>query len=87
MAELFHAQNLPHDELAQRKKIGDYALLVGDTLSYIRNLELYVKPYFLMGDTAAMLSSLQQAQHLYSAYGYHHEAAAIYGTINLYWSG
>ena len=81
MAELFHAQNLPHDELAQRKKIGDYALLVGDTLSYIRNLELYVKPYFLMGDTAAMLSSLQQAQHLYSAYGYHHEAAAIYGTI------
>jgi tetratricopeptide (TPR) repeat protein len=87
MAELFHAQNLPHDELAQRKKIGDYALLVGDTLSYIRNLELYVKPYFLMGDTAAMLSSLQQAQHLYSAYGYHHEAAAIYGTISLYWSG
>ena len=38
MAELFHAQNLPHDELAQRKKIGDYALLVDDTLSYIRNL-------------------------------------------------
>ena len=81
MAELFHAQNLPHDELAQRKKIGDYALLIGDTLSYIRNLELYVKPYFLMGDTAAMQSSLQQAQHLYSLYGYHHEAAAIYPSI------
>ena len=81
MAELFHAQNLPHDELAQMEMYGYYALLIGDTLSYIRNLELYVKPYFLMGDTAAMLSSLQQAQHLYSLYGYHHEAAAIYAPI------
>ena len=81
MAELFHAQNLPHDELAQRKKIGDYASLIGDTLLYVRNLELFAKPYFLLGDTAAMQSSLQQAQHLYSLYGYHHEAAAIYGTI------
>ena len=81
MAELFHAQNLPHDELEKAEMYGKYALMIGDTLLYVRNLELFAKPYFLLGDTAAMLSSLQQAQHLYSAYGYHHEAAAIYGTI------
>ena len=38
MAELFHAQNLPEDELAQTEKYGKYALLIGDTLLYIRNL-------------------------------------------------
>ena len=81
MAELFHAQNLPHDELAQRKKIGDYALLVGDTLSYIRNLELYVKPYFLMRDTLEMLKVVQQAHDLYLSHGFTREASGVYGPV------
>ena len=41
MAELFHAQNLPKDELAQKKEYGKYALLIGDTLLHIRNLQKF----------------------------------------------
>ena len=37
MAELFHAQNLPQDELEKAEMYGKYALLIGDTLLY-RNL-------------------------------------------------
>jgi len=79
MAELFHAQNLPADELAQSKKYGRCALLIGDTLLYIRNLELLVKPYFLMKDTMSMLQVIWQAHNLYTAHGYIKEAAATLG--------
>ena len=34
MAELFHAQNLPQDELEKAEMYGKYALLIGDTLLY-----------------------------------------------------
>jgi hypothetical protein len=81
MAELFDAQNLPADELARKEKYGKYALLIGDTLLYIRNLELLAKPYFLMGDTLGMLDVLKQAHNLYIAYGHPQEAAAVLGPI------
>ena len=85
MAELFHAQNLPEDELAQRVKYGKYALLIGDTLLYIRNLELLIKPYYLMKDTMRMLKVIQQAHELYAAHGYIKEAAAVFApTIDYY---
>ncbi len=81
MAELFHAQNLPSDEFAQKEKYGKYALLIGDTLLYIRNLELYVKPYFLMGDTMGMLKVVQQAHDLYLSHGFTREASGVYGPV------
>ena len=81
MAELFHAQNLPKDELAQKKEYGKYALLIGDTLLHIRNLELYVKPYFLMGDTLGMLKVVQQAHDLYLSHGFTKEAASVLPSI------
>ena len=81
MAELFHAQNLPEDELAQRVKYGKYAVLIGDTLLYIRNLELLVKPYFLMRDTMGMLKVIQQAHNLFTSHGHTQEAAAVLGSV------
>ena len=81
MAELFHAQNLPEDELEQRQKYGKYALLIGDTLLYIRNLELLIKPYYLMNDTMSMLKVIQQAHELYTAHGYINEAVAVFGFV------
>jgi len=81
MAELFHAQNLPEDELVQRTMIGKYALLTDDTLYFIRNLELLVKPYFLMKDNLSMLRVLQQAHDLYLSNGYTKEAAATFGPV------
>ena len=81
MAELFHAQNLPHDELAQKIKYGKYALMIGDTLLYIRNLELFAKPYFLMGDTMAMVNVLKQAHVLYAGHGFTQEAARVLSPV------
>lgn len=81
MAELFHNQNLPKDELMQRKKIGNYALLICDTLLYIRNLELLVKPYYLMRDTISMLQVIQRAHDYYMAHGYTKEAVAALGPV------
>ena len=81
MAELFHAQNLPHDELAQMEMYGYYALLIGDTLLYIRNFELYAKPYFLMGDTMGMLNVLKQAHDLYTIHGFTQEAARVLSPV------
>ena len=78
MAELFHAQNLPEDELAQSEKYGKYALLIGDTLLYIRNLELSAKPYYLVRDTIGMLNVLKQAHDLYLQHGHYHEASSVY---------
>jgi len=78
MAELFHAQNLPEDELEQRQKIGYYALQIGDTLLYVRNLELLLKPYYLMKDTMSMLKVIHQAHELYTSYGYAKEAASVF---------
>jgi len=81
MAELFHAQNLSEDELEQRQKIGSYALQIGDTLLYIRSLELLAKPYYLMRDTSGILRVLNQAHDFYARYGYYHEASSVYPLI------
>ena len=81
MAELFHEQNLPEDELMQRKKIGNYALLIGDSLLYIRNLGLLAKPYFLMRDTMSMLQVIQHAYDFLSFHGYIKEAVSVLGPV------
>lgn len=81
MAELFHDQNLPEDELMQRKKIGNYALLIGDSLLYIRNLGLLAKPYFLMRDTMSMLQVIQHAYDFLSFHGYIKEAVSVLGPV------
>ena len=81
MAELFHAQNLPEDELAQSEKYGKYALMIGDTLLYIRNLALLAKPYFLLGDTIGMLKVLKQAYDQYTFYGFTNEAAGVLSPV------
>ena len=78
MAELYHAQHLPLDELFAAQKYGQYALCAKDTLKYIRNLELISKVYDLLGDTVRMLGQIEKAQKMYEASGYHQEAVQTY---------
>ena len=80
MAELYHTQNLPLDEIEARNKYGYYALLSNDTLKYIRNFQLNVKPYYLLGDTIKVLEVLDIARKLYLKHGYKQEAAGTYAT-------
>ena len=62
MAELFHAQNLPKEELAATRGALNAAQLQKDTLAYVRCLELLFKPYFMSGDTAKAIEVILQAK-------------------------
>ncbi len=85
MAEIFHSQNLPDDELEERERCWRCAQQLNDTLMLIRCVELKAKPYFLMKDTVSLISTLLQAQQLYANHGYYHEANAVYPPlIDLY---
>ena len=78
MAELYHAQHLPYNEISAAKKYEQYAIHTRDTFKYIRNLELISKAYDLLGDTVSMLDHIFKAQHLYEACGYHQNAVQAY---------
>jgi tetratricopeptide (TPR) repeat protein len=80
MADLYHLQNLPMDEIDASEKYQHYALLTNDTLKFIRNIQLMVKPYYLLGDTEKVLEVMDTAQKLYLKYGYKKEAAGVYAT-------
>ena len=54
MADLYHRQNLPSDELSTMEKYAAFALMAGDSLNYVRNKELMAGVYFLLGDTLAL---------------------------------
>ena len=74
MADLYHSNNLPFDELSASQIYGRYALLVRDTIKYIHNLETTSKAYDLLGDTTRMLAVLDSARNLYEKAGCHQEA-------------
>lgn len=79
MAEIFHRQNLPTDEIAARKNCQKYSLLGHDTLIYIKSYELMVKPYFLLGDTATMKKVMEEAHRLYLERNDSLDAVRVYG--------
>ena len=81
MAELYHAQNLPEDELDAIHHVHNCAMSINDTLTSIRCIELKVKPYFLLHDTISMLNVLRQAQRFYKKYGFFQEASSVYPAI------
>ena len=81
MADLFYKQNLPQDYLEVCNKYGQYALLVQDSLKYIRNFELQTKAYDLIGDTLKMQESIITAQGLYKAHGYIEPSTSGNGTL------
>ena len=70
MAELFHKQNLPQDEIEALRMSGHYDLLNHDTIGYIRSMELMLKPYGIMGDTVKVLDYINKSQQLYREHGY-----------------
>ncbi len=84
MAELYIQQNLPHDYLKASEAFGRYALQARDTFSYIRNIELQAKPYYLLRDTAKMYEAFDTARQLYEKHGMARQAISILGlTIHI----
>jgi hypothetical protein len=79
MAEIFHKQNLPTDEIEVRKKCQKYSLLGKDTTEYLISCQSMVKPYFLLGDTVAMLKVLDDVYQKFLQRGDTIHADIIYG--------
>lgn len=70
MAYIFHNQNLPQDELWAIEQAGQCFLAYGDTIGYIRNIELKAKAYGILNDTMRAFKLIQESQELYIKHGY-----------------
>ena len=80
MANVFHSQIMPDEQLKAERMYSEYALKAGNTYEYIHGIELLVFPYSQKGDTAMILSTEELAHDLYLANGYTKAAAGAYTT-------
>lgn len=76
MATLYDKQAMPMEELEALERSGWYALKCGDTLNYIRSIQLQTHPYDLLQETWRIFEVTNQARDLYLKHGYEKEAAA-----------
>ena len=81
MAGLFHAQNLPHDELVCWDLYSYYAMKHGDRREQIRGIELSIRPYLLLRDTAQVIKTIKETRKQYLELGDSAMAVSSYGTL------
>ena len=81
MAELFHQQNLPQDEMWAREQSCRYCLAYGDTIGYIRSQELKAKIYATIGDTTRIIQTILKTHRLYKEQGNEQLAVGGYATL------
>ena len=85
MADLYHAQYLPDDELQALKTAERIAWKDKDTLVAIKAYELRIRPYHLKGEKDSMLFIMKDAREQYLHLGDTADAAtAIYACISIY---
>ncbi len=85
MANLFHFQYLPTDEMHAIMCSEHFALKEGDTLAAIKAFELRERPYYLKNDTDSVLMIKERARALYLRRGQQERAArALYVPINIF---
>ena len=85
MAEVFDAQNLPEDELKADSMFIRYSWLIGDTFQAVSGYTSFLKPLFLLSDTAGMIRVSRKAKEMALFHGYKEEAAkANIGIIDIY---
>ena len=84
MADLFHAQYLPDDEMQALQMAEQIAQKNNDTLAAIKAYELRIRPYFLEGEKDSMLFIMKNAREQYLQVGDTADAAtAIYASISI----
>ena len=77
MAEVFHAQNLPEDELEAQDKCNYYSWILKDTLNAISGYACLMRPYYLLSDTDHIIQVTQEAEKKFLQFGYEQEAARV----------
>ena len=84
MANLFHAQYLPDNEMKALQTAEYIAWKNGDTLDALVAFDLRTRPYYIKGEKDSVMVVEKQARELYLKYGYKQEAAqAMLGTISI----
>lgn len=78
MSNIFYLQNLPKEEIQALEKAGYYSLKAGNIRNYIKCIELHMRPYYEMDDTAAIIETTFRARNLYLKNGFIQEAASVY---------
>ena len=77
MAEIFHQQFLPEDEMKATKNSERYARFANDTLSALKAYELRLRSYYLKNEMDSVLYYTQKAQEEYRKNGYNKKAATL----------
>ena len=84
MADLFHAQYLPDNEMKALQTAERIAWKNGDTLDALAAFVLRTRPYYIKGEKDSVMVVEKQARELYLKHGYKQEAAqAMLGTISI----
>ena len=85
MADLFHMQYLPDNEMYALMKSEHCALRDNDTLAAIKAYELRIRPYVLRNDMDSMMLVMAEAQKRYLEQGDRQRAArAVYPAISIH---
>ena len=77
MADLYHRQVLPEEEIHAIEMAGKCARKDNDTLSVLKSTELLIRPYFHLRDTNRVLAIADSALMLYKKFGYDNIAAEV----------
>ncbi|MDY6249053.1 MAG: hypothetical protein SPL55_06450 [Prevotella sp.] len=84
MADLFHAQYLPDNEMKALQTAERIAWKNGDTLDALVAFDLRSRPYYLRNEKDSVLFVEKQARKRYLKYGYKERAAqAMFGSISI----
>ena len=84
MADLFHAQYLPDNEMKALQTAERIAWKNRDTLDALAAFVLHTRPYYIKGEKDSVMVVEKQARELYLKHGYKQEAAqAMLGTISI----
>ena len=78
MADLYHFQNLPMNEIAAFASCEKVAWKSKDTLTALRCRELQIRPYYLLGDTTKVLQIVSYMNRMYKENGYENFAVSAF---------
>lgn len=85
MSQLFHQQNLPHDEIWALKHYIEYIRRADSRKEYVIAKEQLIRPYYLLGKKDTVLQIINDSYSTLKAMGENQEAAsALVSSIYIY---
>jgi len=81
MADLYHLENLPDNELASLRLAEHYARLDKDTFSVITSFKLMMRPYWLKNQIDSVVFIAHESSRRYREAGYPEAAARVLSTL------